>query len=126
MDDFYTLLISSVSIVPFFVIFGIGAIIAIVRWRHHPTTSLLALLAFVLFTVRLFASVAITWLSLRRGDMGWDIKTYSLNVGIINLVGTLVSVLGWILLLIALFGRQDKSAALGPDSSALSDPFRKA
>ena len=101
------LLAMSVPLVPFLIIYLVGMVLSILRWRSHPTRSRLALIAFALYLARLFGNVATNWLTIRREDFGWDTRTFALNLGIIHSIDVLVAIVAWILLLIALFSRSD-------------------
>jgi hypothetical protein len=99
------LLTISAPHVPFLIIFLVGAVLSVMRWRSDPMRSRLAFIAFALFIVRLFGIVAMNWLAFRKDDFGWDTRTLGLYLGIITSVGMLVTIVAWILLLVALFSR---------------------
>ncbi len=109
MNTLVPLLFLSAPLVPFLIIYVIGATLCIVRWRRHPKRSCLALVAFLLFLARLLGNVAKQWLMLRKDDFGWDIDTLTFNIGIMASIDTVVGVVAWILLLIALFSHNSLS-----------------
>lgn len=112
MNDLVPLLFLSAPLVPFLIIYVVGATFSILRWRRDPMPSRLAFFAFVLFSARLFGSMATHWLTLRKDDLGWDTRTLIINLGIIGSVDVLVAIVAWILLLIALFARWDASVPM--------------
>jgi hypothetical protein len=87
---------------PFYLVWLIGMLLALLRWHRHPTASLLALLAFILFlTSSMVGTLLSVWVTSQMGNP--DINRawmYSL----ITLGRTVAGTVAWILLLLALFG----------------------
>ncbi len=107
MNSLIPLLFMSAPLLPFLVIYGVGASICLFRWQRHPTPSRLAFVAFALFSLRLFTSVVKNWLLLRGNDFGWDAQALGLRLGILTVLDLVIAIVAWILLLIALFARYD-------------------
>jgi hypothetical protein len=87
--------------VPVYLVWLVGMLLALTRWRRHPIPSLLALIAFTLFLMSAISGTLLSnWAIL--GDhpnleRGWLLSA-------ISLVRTGISTVAWILLLLALFG----------------------
>ena len=103
---------------PLVLVYIVGIVFASATWRRHPRASLLSLIAFVIFLVDALLSGAFTWLVLRGGLFeggNFEQRGMILNVG--NGFFTLLNVVAWILLLIALFGRRPQEPAWNRDNS---------
>jgi len=96
--------------VPLYIVWAVGAILCLVRWRRHSTVSLLALIAILLFfllsitgTLTVFV-LPVIW----RGSLAplTTIRT------IVQVFG---SVIGWMLLLAAVFGWRSEPANTSAD-----------
>jgi hypothetical protein len=91
----------------------VGIIIALVRWRHHPTVSLVALIAFALMLCsRLLMPLVFGLRALMGQSNAFDPS------GAVNLIYPVVIVLGLVsqvLLLLAIFGWRANPAAHHPD-----------
>jgi hypothetical protein len=95
----------------FSLVYVIGIVLALTTWRRHPRASLLSLIAFVLFFLANFLAAGLYWyvLIMRPGMTSTGLW---LTAG--NIVVTAIIVLGWILILFALFARRPWQ----PDRSA--------
>jgi hypothetical protein len=108
MDDLVALLFLLAPAVPYLLIYAVGGILCVARWRHHPRRSRLALWAFGLFFGRLLVGgVVRNWLLLRRSDFGWDDATLAIYLAIVNGCDLLTGIVGWVFLLVALFRRDE-------------------
>jgi hypothetical protein len=85
--------------VPLYIVWAIGAIFCLVRWRRHPTVSLLALIAILLF----FLLSVIGTLTVFVLPVIWRGSLAPLTT-IRTIVQVFGSVIGWMLLLAAVFG----------------------
>src|SRR5579885_1223685 len=88
--------------VPLLLVYVVGIVLAAITWRRHPLASALSLAGFGLLLISNAASAVLFGSALRQTG-GADRETL-LTVG--NAVFTLVSVGGWVLILIALFARR--------------------
>jgi hypothetical protein len=87
---------------PVYLVWLIGMLLALVRWRRHSMPSLLALIAFILFLVSsMTATFLSVWVFSQRDNP--DINRAWMFT-ILGLVRTAVSTVAWVLLLLALFG----------------------
>jgi tryptophan-rich sensory protein len=118
MSTMTSLLFISMPVLPFLIIYIVGATYAVVRWQSQPRRSRRAFLAFVLFFVRVVITMAKNWLMLRRTELGWDADTLVFNMGILGTVDLLMGIVAWVLLLRALFERSDDPVHVEPDSGA--------
>jgi hypothetical protein len=87
---------------PLYLVWLIGMFLALVRWRRHPTPSLLALIAFILFlTSAISGTLLFAWVLWQRDSTeitrGWMFSFIALG-------RTVVNTGAWVLLLLALFG----------------------
>jgi hypothetical protein len=95
---------------PLYLLWLLGIILALVRWRRHPTVSILAGLAFVILILNAMAStITIAWLPgyLQTG------QNYSAEQVATILAGVLVcfnsiSALAWALILVAIFAERNR------------------
>jgi len=123
MNDVVTVLIISIPLVPFLIIYIVGAALSVTRWRRYPTPSRLAFIAFVMFSARSFLGLARNWLLHRRDALAEDKETFIFYLGIMGSIETLVAIVAWILLLIAFYSRFDMSerhVASGEEFSEIS------
>ena len=102
--DWNTFAVMQLGAVPYFLVFLAGACLAVIRWKRHPTVSLLALCAFLILLVNLLGNALLqVWIVLRSQ---YDLP--AAQIGSLNNVATVVRTAGgtiaWILLLCALYG----------------------
>lgn len=96
---------------PVMIAWLVGIIIAIVRWKKNPKTSLLTLIGLViLMGVHIILSVFNTsfyYLASINGMKGTTVRVIQI---VVQIVLSLVASGGWVLLLVALFGKPKKKA----------------
>jgi hypothetical protein len=81
----------------------VGMVLAVMRWRRHPMVSLLTLLALGLFTLASLLNLIVAlWFHVLESEE--LVQAIADNLGVIHVVDTVLYVAGAILLLIALFG----------------------
>ncbi len=100
--------------IPLYVVWLVGAVLCIVNWRKHSAVSLLALIALVLF-----------FLASSLGDLMGIVLPAILRANI-SLLATLltirgiaqvfVNLVGWVLILIAVFGWRNEPAKAKTES----------
>ena len=118
MSNFGGILISSLSVLltslPLLITWIVGIIIAIVRWKKAPRRSLLALIALVIFMgMHILSAVFNSSFFLIASDNGMDYQAISSVSVIVNIVFGLVDVAGWVLVLLAIFGKPKKAMTGG-------------
>jgi hypothetical protein len=87
---------------PYYLVWLVGLFLALARWRQHPMPSLLATIAFILFLVdSITGTLLFAWI-LRQRDSTGPAPLWIFNI--LALGQTAVSVVAWVLLLLALFG----------------------
>ncbi len=93
---------------PLYLVWLVGIILAIAFWRRHPRVSLLTIIALVLFLLEGISGLAFTLATpfLVRGA----IANYMALNGILSVVQGIVSLIAWIILLVALFGWRQEAA----------------
>jgi hypothetical protein len=85
---------------PFFIVYIVGFVLALMTWRRHPRASLLSLIAFVLFFSAEVLDAGLLWYVVfkRSGRVDW------LFTG--SIVTRAISLIAWTLILFALFARR--------------------
>jgi hypothetical protein len=123
--------------IPLFLVWLLGALLCIVWWRRHPVGSLIALIAFGLFFLQAFIGTCLWyWLDRRYLYEGWSIDESTNARSILSMCRTVVSTIGWILILVALFGWRNIRRPVhdvtappmieGSPSTAIQESFREA
>jgi hypothetical protein len=124
--EWTSVLIAQLWSVPYLIVYGIGLLMAFLRWQRHPQVSLLALCAFGIFLLNMVAQILFQiWLvgASSSGDLtGEQIGHVSAGVTVIR---TACSTVAWTLLLFALYGWRttdreshgEQRRAVGPDSA---------
>lgn len=89
----------------------IAIVFAIVRWRRHPTVSLITVVAFIFYLIKVFAFVALYyWLPTLRESMHLSyaaVDNLSLALGALNDVGFAIVI---VMLVIAAFSKRQPFA----------------
>jgi hypothetical protein len=88
-------------VLPFLLVYVIGAVLCVVRWRRHPMASRFGLAAFVVFILSTLGSTAAYYWMLVAMPFGTDYREYAM---LVTMLRTGAGVFAWVLLLIALFG----------------------
>jgi hypothetical protein len=106
------------------IIWVIGVVVALSRWRRHPRVSLFALLAFAVMLVSRFVGVALPPIAHAYGWTEDEIRPiYSLAVALFT---TLTSAVAWAFVLCAIFGWRDRlqkqNIPLPPPSTFGNEP----
>jgi hypothetical protein len=106
---------------PAVIIWLVGIAIALATWRRHPRVSQTALVACVLLLANAAAGpLAQFWLFQRMTQFGWTAAEYGRTMGLVTLVRVAFSTVGYVLLLVAVFGwRVTPRFPAGP----LGEPF---
>ncbi len=122
-DDLAPLLTMLVGYLPLFIAWLVGSVLCILRWRRHPMVSLLALIAFVLFALEAFIGRCLWfWLWQRYHDSGWSNTQFSSALSVLVLARSGVTAVGWILILVALFGwRHTRKSSSSGDVRPVAD-----
>ncbi len=88
--------------VPVFLVWLVGLVLALVRWKRHPKVSLLTCIAFVMFFAEIpfffYLNFYLDW------KMLVPISSLELVSTVINIIESLISAAAWGLLLAAVFG----------------------
>ncbi len=97
-------LFSQVTHLPFLLVLVVGIVLSIVRWSAHPKVSMLSLLAFAMMLVSVIARMGYLFWLIGGQDSGMAATQTRHVLTWINLSMSLFDLVGWVLLLIALFG----------------------
>ncbi len=117
MNDFGALFLQSflpnlAYQLPVLITLLVGFIIAITRWKKNPRVSLLAVIAFVIFSVitilSVFSNSVLPYILYDNSNM--DYATIGIIFSVISVLFNLLAAVSWILLLIALFGKKKTKA----------------
>ncbi|MBC8161442.1 MAG: hypothetical protein H7Z42_09515 [Roseiflexaceae bacterium] len=99
--------------VPLYVVWVVGIVLAFGRRGERPRAARLAIVAFATFLASsLFFGCLQSYLvfSLPRG--GLEPQQYGLIFGVVGLAATLLHTAGWVVLLLALFGREPERTSV--------------
>jgi len=101
--------------IPFYVLYLVAAVIAIVRWSRHPSASLLVLLAVIVLTLTaLFGDTAFTLALHTREDSGWSNEKLGSVMAALRLVRNVLTTVGLALLVSAVFTGRSVRNSLTP------------
>jgi hypothetical protein len=90
---------------PASIVWLVGVILALATWRRHPRVSKTALVACALLLVNAAAgAVAQYWLFTGIQRYVWTAEEYGRMLGLVTLVRVAFSTVGYVLLLLAVFG----------------------
>ena len=96
---------------PLLIAWLVGIIIAIVHWKKNPRTSLLTLIALVILGGVHILSVTFNtsfyYIASMNGMNGMTVRTIQI---VVQVLFSLVNAGGWVMLLVALFGKSKKKA----------------
>jgi hypothetical protein len=117
---------SIVMSMPLILIWVIGIVLALSRWRRHPRVSLFAIIAFSVFIVSV---IVVSILTARATTAMMSSPNLSVNetipvLGIIVIIQQLISAVAWAFILGAIFGWRDhreKKNYFPPAATAFSD-----
>jgi hypothetical protein len=115
---FLSILLSQFAVqVPLYVVWVIGIVLAVVRWRRHPRVSLLLLVALVaLLLTSLGLTLLRAWATHQMaGPAGWTGQQLSWFFSALGLLGVLVSAAAWGLTLFAALGWRPEPVQFPPD-----------
>jgi hypothetical protein len=108
------ILFSQITHLPFLLIFVVGIILAVVRWSAHPRVSLLALVAFSLLLLSSIVRMGYMFWLIGGQESGFTSYNAHAIMTWINLSMTVLEMIGWLLLMMALFGWRKVPADAGP------------
>lgn len=108
------ILFSQITHLPFLLVFVVGILLAIVRWSVHPRVSLMALMAFGLLLLSSIAKMGYMFWLIGGQESGLTFYNARAIMTWINLSVMLLELIGWVLLMIALFGWRQSSEKAEP------------
>lgn len=99
--------------VPSLLVFLVGIILALVWMKRHPAVSIMAIIAFILFGFTTVAGVIKGFLPVIMNYSGANFSRIATITGFANIILTVINLIGWILIVIAVFGwRRARQAEL--------------
>jgi len=94
---------------PAIIVWAIGIVLALSRWRRHPRVSQFALIACAVMIVNLVVGRFLTiWLPIKMRDSGWTMSQIGPIFTAIGLITALISAAAWTLVICAIFGWRDQ------------------
>lgn len=89
---------------PIFLVWGVGLVIALLRWQRHPRVSLLLVIAIIgLGFDTIIGTVLTTWLPMAYMQSGWEVEQLGWVLGFVGILRTLLGAVFWGLILVAVF-----------------------
>ena len=112
--EFLTLLSAHAYSLPYYIIWLAGIVYAVVSRRRHPRTSLFAGIALgILLVESLISAIGSTFIQYRAFTNDIRPVEFGTQLAMLSLCTISLAVLGWILLLVAIF-RRENVAERGP------------
>ena len=108
------ILFSQITHLPFMLVFVVGIILAIMRWSIHPRVSLMALVAFGLLLLSSIAKMGYLFWLIGGQESGLSFVNARALMTWINLAVMMLELIGWVLLLLAVFGSRQSSDKVEP------------
>jgi hypothetical protein len=108
-----SILVSLAYHIPVLLAFLVGIILSLVRFNKHPQVSIMASIAFVLLMVTNISSAVTAYLPVMLNMRGMDYGQAATIHGILKIILTLINLVGWVLIISAIFGwRRARQAEL--------------
>jgi len=96
---------------PVLIVLIVGLIFAIIRWKKHPRTSLLTLIAIVIILiVTILGVISNSFLPQILYTSNIDYSTIGIIFSVTSVLFNIMTAVSWVLLLIALFGKRKEKA----------------
>jgi hypothetical protein len=97
------------TLAPMIVVWVIGIILALLRWRRHPRVSQLAITAFaVMIGSTVVVRTLYVWLPTVVRNRGWSTSELGTIFTAVGIVSTLINAVAWALVICAIFGWRDQ------------------
>lgn len=107
---------------PLLIVWGIGILVALTRWRRHPRVSLLVTAGLLILAIQMVVQAYISiWLPITLSEEGMSSAEIGLRLRDIGLINILVISLAWVLILTALFGWRKLPASAEDENSVMRD-----
>jgi FtsH-binding integral membrane protein len=104
-DYFFGFLSILATNIPIYLIWVVGFILAVIRWRRHPEVSSLVLFALlVLFTLSIASAMQSMLPIYLTQELDYSYTQVSMLIGGIGIVQIILSAGAWIAVIVALFG----------------------
>lgn len=111
-------------LMPLMVIWLAGIVVALARWQRHPMVSLLTVLALLIMSVVAVGFTLLNrWLITAQVEMGYSGSQIASSLAVLNVGRTLVTCLGYALLLLAVFGWRGRPFRIPMDNEPR--PYRE-
>jgi hypothetical protein len=106
MKDYFIGFLSILATnIPIYLIWVVGFILAVIRWRRHPEVSSLVLFALlVLFTLSIASAMQSMLPIYLTQELDYSYTQVSMLIGGIGIVQIILSAGAWIAVIVALFG----------------------
>jgi hypothetical protein len=108
---------------PLFLVWLVGAVVALVRLPKHAAVSVLLLIGFALmFLGSIGSAVAYAWLPRLMAARHGGVEHAQLIYGAVGFANCLLHAVGWVLVLVAVFGWRPRPGRQSPTTDG-SSPF---
>ncbi|MCX7048028.1 MAG: hypothetical protein NTX50_21395 [Candidatus Sumerlaeota bacterium] len=98
------ILMNLVMLIPMFLVFLAGIILALVRWNRHPLVSILTCIGFAIICLMLIAVTSLNnWLPRYMARSGEAAPNLGAMFNIIHIIGSILGACGWGFILAAIF-----------------------
>ncbi|MCU0494797.1 MAG: hypothetical protein MUD01_24695 [Chloroflexaceae bacterium] len=110
MEVLFAIMFQLVWNTPLFIVWGVGLALAISRRADHPRRYTLVAIAMSLFMlISLLSSMTSVYIPFTAVQSGLSSTEVGVNLAIFNGAYTIMSVIAWICLLVALFSRRESA-----------------
>jgi len=107
-------LISLIAQMPVILVWIVGIVLAVVRWRWHSTVSTFTLVALFGFLITSLVNAYLNVnLPLLLQEKGYSLSQIGTIAAIRNILSVLIDSLLWILIILSIFGWREKSSTSG-------------
>ncbi|NOK59037.1 MAG: hypothetical protein GFH27_549349n32 [Chloroflexi bacterium AL-W] len=102
------LLFNLLTQTPLFLVWGVGLVVAFLRWQRHPRVSLLLVIALIGLGLDAIIGTSLSiWLPIAHMQSGWNVEQLGWMMGSVSVLRVLFGSVLWGLILVAVFsGRQ--------------------
>jgi hypothetical protein len=110
MEVLKAIFFNLVTTTPIFIVWAIGIVLALSRWRRHPRASQFTIVALIVMIVVTVATrIIYILLPMTMRSSGWSPTEMAIIYNVIGIGSTLIQAIAWAMILWAIFGWRDQS-----------------